>query len=722
VEKENLSRREFLVGSAAAAGGLVIAFHVPSILKIEQAFAADSGKKMAEYPPNAFIRIAPDNSITITINRLEMGQGVNTSLSQLIAEELECPWEKIEAVASSTNAVYNAPGMPFILTGGSSSVFGSFDQYRKIGASLREMLKQAASQKWNVPASELKAENGFILHPKKGKLSYGELATAAGQLPLPPNPPLKDAKHFKVIGKSMKRVDASDKSTGRAVFGMDVRIPNMLYVVVAKPPIEGSKLVSIDKSAAKKILGVVDVVKFADRVAVLAKNTFAAKQGQEALSAKWDSGPNASASTDGFMKSFKEASQKEGLIAEKRGQVEVAMGKAHKKMTFSYEFPFLAHAPMEPMNCTINFDGKKAEIWSGHQMPSLDQIAAAKVLEIEPENVTVHTTYAGGSFGRRGNKVSDYVVEACQLAKVVKKPIKVVWTRENDMRGGYYRPMNFHQVEIGLDEKNHLVAWDHHIVGQGIMSGSPFEKMMVKNGIDPTVVEGVAETAYDLKNFRCQQTLQQTPMTTLWWRSVGHTHTAYVMETLIDELAEAAKHDPMEFRMQLLKKSPRHIAVLEQLKKETNWGHAKPPKGRAWGLAIHESFRSVVGHVVEVSIENGQPKAHKVWSSAHIGQVVNPAGAATQVEGAIVYGLSAALYGEIEVKDGEIVQSNFDDYPVCRMNEMPKISVSFVKSNEHPTGLGEPGLPPLAPAVANAVYRLTKKRVRQLPFSKGLKV
>jgi isoquinoline 1-oxidoreductase beta subunit len=717
MEKENLSRREFLVGSATIAGGLVIAFHIPNVMK--QAFAAEPGKAI-EYPPNAFIRIASDNSVTITINRLEMGQGVNTSLSQCIAEELECPWENIKAVASGTDAIYNSPGMPFILTGGSSSVFGSFDQYRKIGASCREMLKQAAAKQWGVKVEELKAEHGFIVHPKKGKLSYGELATAAGQLPLPANPPLKDAKHFKIVGKSMKRVDASDKSTGKAIFGMDVRIPGMLYAVVAKPPLEGAKLVSIDKAAAKKVSGVVDVVKFADRVAVLAKNTFAAKEGQAALNAKWDLGANKNASTDAFMQSFKETAQKEGLTAEKRGDVVQAMAKAHKKLTFEYEFPFLAHAPMEPMNCTINFDGKTAELWSGHQMPGLDQGAAAKTLGIAPDKITVHTTYAGGSFGRRGNKVSDYVVEACQLAKEVKKPLKVVWTRENDMRGGYYRPMNFHKITIGLDEKNHLAAWDHHIVGQGIMSGSPFA-MMVKNGIEPTVVEGVAETVYDLKDFRCQQTLQNTPVTTLWWRSVGHTHTAFVMETMMDELAEAAKKDPMEFRMSLLKKSPRHIAVLEQLKKDTNWGHAKPPKGHAWGLAIHESFRSVVGQVVEVSMQNGQPKVHKVWAAAHIGQVVNPAGAQTQVEGAIVYGLSAALYGEIAVKNGEIVQSNFDDYPVVRMNEAPKVSVSFIKSSDHPTGLGEPGLPPIAPAVANAVYQLTKKRVRVLPFSKGLK-
>lgn len=718
MEKENLSRREFLVGSAVTVTGLVVSFHIP--MKMNQALAAEAPKPI-HYPPNAFVRIAPDSRVTIVINRLEMGQGVNTSLAQCIAEELECPWDHISAIASGTDPIYNAPGMPFIMTGGSTSVKGSFDQYRKIGACMREMLKAAAAKKWGVPASELKAEHGFIVHGKHGKLSYGELAEAASQIPLPENPPMKNAKDFKIIGKSMKRVDAADKSTGQAIFGLDVRIPGMLYAVVAKPPVTDAKLKSYDKKAAKGVPGVVDVVPFADRVAVLAKNTHAARQGVEALQASWDLGKYAHASTDAMMQDYRESAKSQGLIAEKRGDVEAMMAKAAKKLTFEYEFPFLAHAPMEPMNCTINYDGKTCEIWSGHQMPGLDLMAASQQLGLPPEKITIHTTYAGGSFGRRANKMSDYVVEACELAKEVKKPLKVVWTRESDTQGGYYRPMYLHKVSVGLDEKNHLLAWDHHIVGQGIMSGTPFEKMMVKNGIEPTVVEGVAESPYDFKNFRVQQTMKQGPITTLWWRSVGHTHTAYAMETAIDEMAEQAGEDPLEFRMKLLKKSPRHIAVLEMLKKETNWGHAKPPKGRAWGLAIHESFSSVVGNVVEVSMENGQPKVHRVWSVAHVGQVVNPAGATTQVEGAIAFGLSAALYQQIEMKDGRIVQSNFDDYPVLRMQDMPKVSVHFVKSTDHPTGLGEPGLPPVAPALANAVYRLTKKRVRTLPFSKGLK-
>jgi isoquinoline 1-oxidoreductase beta subunit len=355
------------------------------------------------------------------------------------------------------------------------------------------------------------------------------------------------------------------------------------------------------------------------------------------------------------------------------------------------------------------------------QMPTNDHQAAAKILGLPLEKIKIHITYAGGSFGRRANKDSDYVVEACQLAKIVKKPLKIVWSREDDMRGGYYRPMNFHRAKIGLDQAGKMVAWDHHIVGQSLVNGSMFESFMVKGGVEDTIVEGMKETAYAFERFRLEQTRLDTPMTTLWWRSVGSTHTAYVMETVIDELAEAAKQDPLEFRRTLLKKSPKHLAVLDLLEKESGWGHTKPPHGRAWGLAIHESFQSVVGHIAEVSIENGMPHVHRVWSAAHVGKVVNPEGVTTQIEGAVVFGLSAILFQNIEVKDGQIVQGNFNDYPALRMQECPKVSVKLVNTEEHPTGIGEPGVPAIGPAVANAVYRLTGKRVRVLPFTKGMK-
>jgi isoquinoline 1-oxidoreductase beta subunit len=377
---------------------------------------------------------------------------------------------------------------------------------------------------------------------------------------------------------------------------------------------------------------------------------------------------------------------------------------------------------MEPLNVTIAYDGTAAEMWSGHQMPGIDRDVAAKVLGLEPAAVKVNTTYAGGSFGRRGSKTSDYVTIAAQLAKVVKKPIKVVWSREDDMRAGYYRPMAFHRVTLGMDGKK-LVAWDHHVVAQSIMRGSPFEPMMIKDGVESAAVEGVTESPYDLPVFRCLQTLQDTPMTTLWWRSVGHTHTAFVMETMIDELAVASGEDPLKLRRSLLKGKTRQLAVLDLLAKRSGWGHKKAPKGRAWGLALHQSFGSVVGQVAEVSLENGKtPRVHKVWAAVHCGQVVNPEVAKSQVESAIVYGLSAAFYQEVKIEKGQVVTSNFDDYPVLRINEMPEIDVAFVETHEPPTGLGEPGLPPIAPAVANALFALTQKRVRALPLSKTFSV
>jgi isoquinoline 1-oxidoreductase beta subunit len=710
IENGTLTRRSFIGRSAAYAGSLIVAFHIPRVFSQEAT--------NIKYPPNAFIRIAPDNSVTLTINHLEVGQGINTAFSQLIAEELGCRWEDIQAISSSTDPVYNTPGFPLVTTGSSMSVRTSWDQYRKIGASMREMLKQAASKRWGVSIESLAVANGNVIHPQKGRLTFGELAEEASRLPFPQDPLLKKSSNYKIIGRSLKRVDANDKSTGKAVFGMDVRLPGMLYAMVARPPFENSKLVSYDEDAARKIPGVIDV---AGRVAVLAKNTHAARLGQGALKATWDNGAASNASTEAFMKQFKEAAKNDGLVVEERGSLSTNMKNAAHTLTLEYEFPFLAHAPMEPMNCTIDFDGTAAEIWGGMQMPTNDHQAAAEIFGIPYDRVKIHVTYAGGSFGRRASKVSDYTVEACQLAKVVRKPLKVVWSREDDMRGGSYRPMNYHRLTLGLDSKGQLMAWDHHVVGQSIVNGSPFEAMMVSKGVEELVVEGLKDTPYPLANFRLQQTRVDTPMGTLWWRSVGHSHSAYVMETVIDELAEAGRHDPLEFRRILLKASPKHIAVLDLLKKETGWGSRKPPRGRAWGLAIHGSFQSVVGHIAEVSIEGGFPRVHRVWSAAHVGHVINPDGVATQIEGAVIFGLPAILQLQIEVKDGRIIQGNFNDYPVVRIQDAPSVSVYLVNTDEPPTGVGEPGVPPVGPAVANAVYRLTGKRIRVLPFSKGLK-
>jgi isoquinoline 1-oxidoreductase beta subunit len=715
----NLNRRSFLLSSSVALTGLLVAFHLPS--PIQRVLAAEAGAAPA-LPANAFIRIAPDNTITIVINRLEMGQGVNTSMAQLIAEELECDWKKIVSVASDSGAVYNDPNFHMIMTGGSTSVKNSWDQYRTLGAGMREMLKTAASQRWKVPVKEVSAKDGYIHHSSKGKLSYGELAEEANKLEFPKTPSLKSSKDFKIIGKSQKRIDARAKSEGTAIFGMDIRLPKMVYSAVARPGIRTSKLTSWNEKKAKAVPGVLDVFKFDDnKIAVIAENTFSAKEGRDALEAKWDAGEFSKTTSESLMNDFKKLASKKGAIAKEVGSVATGFEKSKTTIEAEYEFPFLAHAAMEPLNCTIDFDGKKADLYGGFQMPTMDHAAAAKIFGIPHDKINFHISYAGGSFGRRGSKDSDWIKDTCEIAKILKKPVKLVWTREDDMRGGHYRPMVFHKVSAGLDEKNQLHAWKHHIVGQSITKGTALEGFMIKNGVEAVLVEGVSDSHYPMKNALIEQTIAETPLTSLWWRSVGHTHTSFVMETMIDELAHAKNLDPLEYRLGLLKDSPRHVAVLNLLKKKTNWGKAKAPKGRAWGLAIHDSFNSVVGHVVEVSIKDNIPTVHKVWSAVHCGQVVNPDGAATQVEGAIVFGLSAAFNQQIELKDGNIQQGNFDDYEVLRMNQMPVVSVSFVESNEAPTGLGEPGVPPVAPAVANALFKLTNKRLRKLPFSKELK-
>lgn len=714
LENTPTPRREFLKQSLAAAGGFVVAFHWPLGGKL--AWAAEGEK----YPANAFVRIAPDNSITITINKIEMGQGVYTSLAQLLAEELECDWKAIRCESAKVDPVYNGTMMPTQITGGSSSVKTTYEQYRRIGAVMRTMLIQAAARRWGVSEESCRAAGGFVLNADQ-KLSYGELADAAAKLPFPAAVSLKKKSDFKIIGQSNPRVDAYDKSRGQAEFGLDVRLPGMLYAVIARPPVRGAKLLGLKDDAARAVPGVSDVVRFgSDSVAVLGRNTWAAWKGRDALELRWDMQGQDGLSSESLTRDFRAELDKPGASCDKRGDAETALAQAKHHLIAEYEFPYLAHAAMEPLNCTIRYDGSSAELWGGHQAPTWDRDAAAAILGLPKDKVQVHTTYAGGGFGRRGNKNSDFAAEAAQLAKVVKKPLKVVWTRPDDMQGGYYRPYTMHRAELGFDASGKLVGWKHRIAGQRVAGESPLAQMMMKDGYERLVVEGVAGTPYELKNFSCEVSHPTPNMTTSWWRSVGHTHTGYVTETLIDEIAHHAKRDPLALRKELLKNSPRHLAVLELLEKKSGWGKAKPAKGHAFGLAVHESFDSVVGHVVDVSYHNGQARLHRVISAVDCGLVVNPDGATAQVESAIVYGLSAALYGEIKIDKGRATTTNFHEYPVARMPEMPQVEVYFVEGENAPTGLGEPGLPPLAPAMANALFRLTGKRIRRLPFSKGL--
>ena len=704
------SRRDFL----KASGALVIAFYLP-LSGGKRAFAQEPAAAKKPVDPNAFLRIGKDGTCTVYVKHLEFGQGVTTSLPMLVAEELECDWAKVHAELAPAGAAYAHTAFGMQMTGGSSSVWNSYDQLRTVGAQARTMLMQAAAQQWKVDVSKVRAEKGFVIGPGGKKLSYGQLAEAAAKLPIPQDVKLKPVAEYKVIGKPTRRIDSQDKVTGRAKFGLDVKRPNLHTACVAHPPVFGAKLASFDAEKVKAVPGVTHVVETSNGVAVVGKSFWAARQGRDALDLKWDLGPNAQLSSEGLSKQFREAAQAPGAAVAKQAANPEALKGAAKTISAVYEVPFLAHAPMEPLNCTVELREGGAEIWVGSQFQGVDQAAAAKVLGLEPAQVKLNTMLAGGGFGRRANPVSDYIVEACEVAKAAKVPVKVVWTREDDIKGGFYRPMYVHKVDVGLDANGALAGWNHAIVGPSIVGGTPFEAMMVKNGIDPTSVEGVADTPYDIPNMQVTLATQKTGVPVLWWRSVGHSHTAFVMETMIDELAAAAGKDPVEYRRMLLAKQPKMLGVLNLAASKASWG-SPLPAGRARGIAVHESFGSACAQVAEVSLEGGQARVHRVVAAFDCGLVVNPMSVEAQVQSAIAFGLSAALRGKITLKDGQVQQSNFHDYAPLRLNEMPRVEVYLVPGGQKPTGVGEPGTPPIAPAVANALARLTGKRARMLPL------
>ena len=706
-----ITRRSFLKASAVTTGGLVIGFNLPAGNRLANAQPAP-----AAVPPNAYLRIARDGAVTVQVKHLEFGQGVMTSLPMLVAEELGCDWSKVRAELAPAAPVYAHTMFGMQMTGGSSSVVNSYTQMRTVGAMAREMLISAAATQWKVEAAQCRVENGQVLGPGGRKAGFGELADAANALKAPDKVTLKDAKDFRIIGKPTRRIDAPGKVNGSAKFGLDITpktIPNLHTALVKHPPMFGARVAKIDATKVKGLPGVTHVVQISNGVAVVAKNFWAAKKGRDLLEVTWNLDAASKANSPDLKKSYRELAQKPGLIA-KAGNTDAIKGAA-KNVTAEYEAPFLAHAPMEPLNCTVNLKADSCEIWVGSQFQTVDQAAAAKAAGLKPEQVKLNTMIAGGGFGRRANPAADYIIEAVEIAKEAKVPVKTVWTREDDIRGGYYRPMYVHKVEAGLDAAGRIVGWDHTIVGQSIIAGTTFEPFMVKDGVDATSVEGVADTPYDIPGMRATLHTTKDGVPALWWRSVGHTHTAFVMETMMDELAKAAGKDPVAFRREYLGKHPRVLNVLNLAAEKAGWG--KPtPKGVGRGIAVHESFGSVCAHVADVVLEKGAIRVLRVVSVIDCGLVVNPLTVTAQIESATVYGLSAALYGQVTLKNGEVEQSNFHDYPVLRMNEMPKMEVHIVPGGKEPTGVGEPGTPPVAPAVANAVFALTGKRLREMPF------
>jgi isoquinoline 1-oxidoreductase beta subunit len=593
-------------------------------------------------------------------------------------------------------------------------VSNSWDQLRTVGAQARTMLMQAAADQWKVKLADVRAEKGFVIGPGGKRFSYGQLAEAAGRLPVPEKVELKAAKDFSLIGKPTRRLDSLEKLNGKAMFGLDLQRKDLHTALILRPPVFGAKVASFNADKVKAVSGVTHVVELANGVAVVGKSFWAAKQGRDALEVQWTPGRNAEMSTDGLRKQFTDLAKTPGKPAKKAGDA-AAVKSAARTLVAEYEVPFLAHAAMEPLNCTVEMQGEGAEIWVGSQSQGGDHLAAAKALGLDPSKVKLNTLLAGGGFGRRGNPASDPVIEACELAKQVKVPVKVVWTREDDIKGGYYRPMYVHRVEAGLDGSGKPVAWNHTIVGPSILADTPFEPMMVKDGIDPTSVEGVVDMPYEIPNLDVSLHTVDTGIPVLGWRSVGHSHTGFVVETMIDELAAAAGKDPLAFRRSLLTKHPRVLRVLDLAASKAGWG-TPLPNGRARGIAVVESFGSVCAQVAEVSLEKNVVRVHRVVAAFDCGLVVNPMTVEAQVQGAIAFGLSAALHGKITFKDGRVEQSNFHDYPVLRLAEMPRVEVHLVPGGDKPTGVGEPGTPPIAPAVANALAALTGKRARLLPF------
>lgn len=714
-----LARRSFL--KLGALSGFALGAFPLGTLAQE---AAQPAALKPTQQPSAFLHIAADGSTTITINRLDFGQGVQTSLPMILAEELDADWSRVTSVHGSNDPAYVDPLFGMHITGGSGSIAHSYTQYRELGARARAMLVQAAAARWKVDPASLRTQNGRVIGPAGQQLGYGELAEAAMALPVPASVKLKDPKDFQLIGQPTGRLDAVAKSSGHQDYGIDMRLPGLLTAVVAHPPVFGARLQSVYDSAARAIKGVKAVLRIpADRggeaVAVLAEGYWAAKQGREALKLAWDSSAVEKVDSVRQLAQYRALAKQPGP---RRFEADVsALDKAPHQISAEFIFPYLAHAPMEPLNCTVRVEGGKAELWVGTQMPGLDGLAAATVLGLPPQNVQVHVQMAGGGFGRRAIPTSDYVVEAAQVAKAalaagISAPVRLLWSREDDIKGGYYRPMHLHTARIGFDGQGRIQAWDHVIVGQSILAGSPFEAMMVKNGIDTTAVEGMKEPYEIPMRLTVQHPKVNVPV--LWWRSVGSTHTAFVMETLIDEIARTTRQDPVAYRMKLIgEQHPRHKAALQLAVEKSGYGKKKLAPGRAWGVAVHESFNSVVAYVVEASLKKGVPTLHQVTAGVHCNRVINPRSLEAQVQGGALMGLSMCLPGAaITLKDGQVEQSNFGDYAVPRITAMPKIAVHTVVSDDAPTGMGEPGLPPLAPAFANAVARLSGKPVRELPF------
>ncbi len=714
------SRREILVAGAGATagGGLLIGWHVDARPRI---VAKHAQATPLAFAPNAFIRIDRNGHVTLIVAQVEMGQGTFTSMPMLLAEELEVGLDQVRVEnAPPDDKLYAIPGFGMQMTGSSISVRALYEPLRRAGATARTMLVAAAAQTWKVDPASCQAHRGVVTHGSSGrKLLYGALADKAATLPVPAQVTLKEPNDFKLIGTPAKRIDTPAKVNGTAQFGIDVRLPSMKIATVAASPVVGGKMLDVDDSKAKAIKGVRQIVRLDDAVAVVADHMWAAKEGLRVLAIRWDDGPNGKVSTADVVKGLAAAAQTQGVVVRNEGDAPAAIAGSSRKFESEYEAPFLAHAAMEPINCTVHVRPDSCEVWTGSQVLARVQAAAAKVTGLPLEKVAVHNYYLGGAFGRRLEH--EYVPDAVRIAQQVDGPVKVIWTREEDIRHDVYRPYYYDHLAASLDAQGRPIAWTHRIVGPSIMAR--FLPPAFQNGIDPDAVDGAAEMLYEIPAIRVEYVRHEEPvLNTGFWRGVGVTHNTWVIESFIDELAAAAKQDPVAYRRALLGKSPRARAVLDLAAQAAGWGN-RLPEGRGRGVSLmYSSWDTYVAQVAEVSASKaGEVGVHRIVCAVDCGTVVNPDTVTAQIEGGAIFGVSGALWGEVTLKNGRVQQSNYHNVRVLRINEAPAIEVHLVQNREKPGGIGEPGTAVTAPAIANAVFAATGKRIRKLPLERQLR-
>ena len=713
------SRRNFLIGAAAAGSALVVGFRPGAVALAEEGAPVN--------PLSAYVTIAEDNTITVHSAHFDMGQGAYHGIATLVKEELGCSWDQMSVIgaAGDVRLYGNLAWGGFAQgTGGSTAMASSWGRYRTAGATAREMLKAAAADNWGVAAGDVLAENGMLSGPGGRQATYGEMAAKAAGMPVPAEVALKPASAWTDIGnEETLRFDRVGKTDGSQDFTIDVKLPGLLTAVPIHPPKFGATVASFDAAEAKAVKGVVDVVRTPRGLAVVGEHMWAAIKGRDLVSVEWDESGAETRGSEAILADYRAQSVNEPTVfARNDGNAAEALAGADRVVEATYEFPFLAHAALEPLNAVVhrNEDGI-IEVWGGHQIPDMYQMASAQVAGVDPSQVKMHVMKSGGGFGRRAVADADVIVEAVATARALgwRAPVRMQWTREDDMAAGRYRPAYVHRLRAGLDAEGNIVAWDNHIVGQSILGGTPFEGM-IENGVDATSVEGSNTLPYAIPNLSVGLTTTDVKVPVLWWRAVGSTHTAYATEAFFDELATAAGRDPVEWRMELIRDHPRHTETLKLVAEKANWG-GPVPEGRFRGVSLHESFSSVVAQIAEVSVEGTDVRVHKVWCAVDCGIAINPDTIKAQMEGGIGFGLGSILTEELTLADGGTVeQGNYDMYSILRIDQMPEIEVHIVPSDNAPTGVGEPGTPPIGPAVANAVFAATGKRIYTLPFAKGL--